>query len=249
VFAIPDSEAPNIVLWTAAAGRLIQAIGNYTDEGSLFRVDTRLRPNGRGGALVQTESAFREYFEKRAEAWEGIAYMKARAVAGDTVRATMFLSELQQLDWRRYGQSGRSRRELAAMRARLEKEQGRRNPLKAGVGGYYDIDFALMYYRLKGAGMFFKSLTTPERIEIIEKMGHLEREDAEFLHEAATFYRALDHALRITTGHAEGRLPAQVTALAGLVRRWDPKCGEGSLQDRLREIQARTRRFYDGVFG
>jgi hypothetical protein len=43
-----------------------------------------------------------------------------------------------------YGQSGRSRRELAAMRARLEKEQGRRNPLKAGPGAYYDIDFTLV---------------------------------------------------------------------------------------------------------
>jgi glutamate-ammonia-ligase adenylyltransferase len=172
--------------------------------------------------------------------------MKARAVAGDTLRATSFLSELQQLDWRRYGQSGRSRRELAVMRARLEKEQGRRDPLKAGPGGYYDIDFAIMYYRLKGAGMFYKSLTTPERIEIVEKMGHLERDDAAFLREAATFYRALDHGLRISTGHAEGRLPARVSSLANLVRRWAPV--QSTLHDHLRDIQHRTRAFYDRVF-
>jgi [glutamine synthetase] adenylyltransferase / [glutamine synthetase]-adenylyl-L-tyrosine phosphorylase len=246
VFVIPDQEAAEISFWTAAAGRLIHTISSYTGEGSLFTVDTRLRPNGREGPLVQTESAFREYFEKHAEAWEGMAYMKARAVAGDTLRATLFLSELQQLDWRRYGQSGRSRRELAVMRSRLEKEQGRRNPLKAGPGGYYDIDFALMYYRLKGAGMFFKSLTTPERIEIIEKMGHLERDDASFLREAATFYRALDHGLRVSTGHAEGRLPARVSGLASLVSRWTPT--GSTLHDHLRDIQQRTRVFYDRVF-
>jgi [glutamine synthetase] adenylyltransferase / [glutamine synthetase]-adenylyl-L-tyrosine phosphorylase len=246
VFVIPDQEAAEISFWTAAAGRIIHAIGSYTGEGSLFTVDTRLRPNGREGPLVQTESAFREYFEKHAEAWEGMAYMKARAVAGDTLRATLFLSELQQLDWRRYGQGGRSRRELAVMRARLEKEQGRRNPLKAGPGGYYDIDFALMYYRLKGAGMFFKSLTTPERIDIIEKMGHLERDDAIFLREAATFYRALDHGLRVSTGHAEGRLPARVSGLANLVRRWAP--ANSTLHDHLRDVQQRTRAFYDRVF-
>ena len=67
------------------------------------------------------------------------------------------------------------------MRLRLEREQGDGNPLKAGRGGYYDADFALMYLRLKGAGLFFKSLNTPERIDIVEKMGHLERPDAEFL--------------------------------------------------------------------
>ena len=134
--------------------------------------------------------------------------MKSRAVAGNVERATEFLHELQDVDWRRYGQSGRSRKELAQMRARLEKEQGARNPLKAGRGGYYDIDFALMYLRLKGAGIFYKVLNTPERIDVIEKMGHLEREDAEFLRDAATFYRAIDHGLRVAAGHAEGSLPA-----------------------------------------
>ena len=109
-------------------------------------------PNGRAGALVQTEAAYKEYFASHAEAWEGISYMKARAVAGNIERATEFLNELQEIDWRRYGQGGRSRRELAQMRARLEREQGARNPLKAGPGGYYDIDFALMYLRLEGAG-------------------------------------------------------------------------------------------------
>jgi glutamate-ammonia-ligase adenylyltransferase len=251
VFAIPDADAGEVTFWTFVAERLIRVIGAYTGDGALFKVDTRLRPNGREGALVQTESAFREYFEKHAEAWEGISYMKARAVAGDIARATEFLSGLQQLDWRRYGQSGRSRHELAGMRARLEREQGRRHPLKAGPGGYYDIDFALMYYRLKGAGMFFKSLTTPERVDIIEKMGHLEREDAEFLREAATFYRAVDHALRISTGHAEGRLPASpadLAALTELVVRWDPASAKGPLDARLQEIQQRTRAFYERVF-
>jgi glutamate-ammonia-ligase adenylyltransferase len=251
VFAIPDSDAEEIVFWTYVAERLIHAIGAYTGEGVLFTVDTRLRPNGREGALVQTEGAFHEYFEKHAEAWEGITYMKARAVAGNTNRATEFLSELQQVDWRRYGQSGRSRKELAGMRGRLEKEQGRRHPLKAGPGGYYDIDFALMYYRLKGAGMFFKSLTTPERVDVLEKMGHLEREDAEFLREAATFYRAVDHGLRVSTGHAEGRLPsspAQLSALSELVVRWDPASANVPLDARLREIQQRTRAFYERVF-
>ena len=64
-----------------------------------------------------------------------------------------------------------------------------------------------MYLRLKGAGMFFKSLNTPERIEVVEKMGHLDRTDAEFLMRATTFFRALDHATRLVSGAAEERLP------------------------------------------
>ena len=54
---------------------------------------------------------------------------------------------------------------------------------------------AQLYLRLKAAGIFYKVLNTPARIDIIEAMGHLERADAEFLRDAATFYRAVDHAL------------------------------------------------------
>ena len=118
------------------------------------------------------------------------------------------------MDWRRYGQGGRSKYDLRQMRLRLQREQGSNAPLKAAQGGYYDADFILMYLRLRGAGMFFKSLNTPERIDVVEKMGHLEHADAEFLLEATTHFRALDHALRLVTGHAEGKMPASDRATA-----------------------------------
>jgi glutamate-ammonia-ligase adenylyltransferase len=253
VFVIPDADAGEHTFWTGVAERMIQTVSSYTGEGVMFTVDTRLRPDGREGDLVQCEAAYKSYFASHAEAWEGITYMKSRAVAGNVERATEFLQELQDVDWRRYGQSMRSRKELAEMRARLEREQGPRNPLKAGTGGYYDIDFAMMYLRLKGAGIFYRVLNTPERIDVIEKMGHLDREDADFLREAATFYRAVDHGQRVSTGHAEGSLPtspAQFDVLTGLVKRWTPPhLHEQRLDVTLREIRHRTREFFNRLFG
>jgi [glutamine synthetase] adenylyltransferase / [glutamine synthetase]-adenylyl-L-tyrosine phosphorylase len=178
--------------------------------------------------------------------------MKARGVAGDTDRATEFLTELQKVDWRRYGQSGRSKQDLRQMRMRLQKEQGLDTPLKAGYGGYYDADFILMYLRLKGAGMFFKSLNTPERIDIVEKMGHLEREDAEFLLQATTSFRAVDHAVRVVTGRAEEKLPASATEremIAELMRRWtNERPTEATLEASLYALQTRMRAVFDRIF-
>jgi [glutamine synthetase] adenylyltransferase / [glutamine synthetase]-adenylyl-L-tyrosine phosphorylase len=252
-FVIPDNDAAEQVYWTGVAERIIQTLSSYTGEGVMFAIDTRLKPNGRAGDLVQTEGAYKAYFAEKAEAWEGIAYMKARALAGNLDRATLFLHELQDVDWRRYGQSMRSRHELGEMRARLEREQSARNPLKAGVGGYYDIDFALMYLRLRGAGIFYKVLNTPERIEVIEKMGHLTPEDASFLRDASTFYRALDHGQRLSTGHSEGSLPtsqAQFEVLTDLVKRWTPdRLHEQPLDITLGEIRRRTREFFERLFG
>ncbi|MFN0169777.1 MAG: glutamine-synthetase adenylyltransferase [Bryobacteraceae bacterium] len=253
VFVIPDEDASEHRFWTAVAESLIDIISAYTGEGVIFSVDTRLRPYGREGSLVQTVSKYKEYFSNHAEAWEGIAYMKARGVAGNIEHATRFLNEIQEADWRRWGQGGRSRQSLVEMRSRLEREQGQRNPLKAGRGGYYDIDFVLMFLRLKGAGIFFKVLNTPERIDVIEKMGHLDREDAEFLGDAATFYRALDHAMRVASGHTEGRLPVsqgQLEVLVELVRRWTPERLHGlPLNEQLYQIQTRTSEFFHRVFG
>lgn len=253
VFVLPDADLPELPFWTRVAETIINRITAYTGEGVIFAVDTRLRPNGREGALVQSEENYHEYFAKRAEAWEGITYMKSRAVAGDIEGGTTFLNELQKVDWRRYGQSGRSRKDLLQMRRRLEKELSAGNPLKAGRGSYYDIDFALMYLRLRGAGIFFKVLNTPARIDVVEQMGHLERADADFLRDASTFYRAVDHGIRVSTGQAAGDLPrseSQLEVLNELVGRWIPDyLHDQPLAMELAQVQERTREFFDRLFG
>ena len=102
-----------------------------------------------------------------------------------------------------------------------------------------------MYLRLQGAGIFYKVLNTPERIDVIEKMGHLDREDADFLREAATFYRAIDHGQRVASGHAEGSLPtsqAQFEMLAELVRRWTPEHLHEQRLDRDAAARSASRR-------
>jgi glutamate-ammonia-ligase adenylyltransferase len=247
VFVLADSDAAELHFWTRAAERFVDLITAYTGEGVLFAVDARLRPNGGDGPLVLTESSFQDYFERTAEAWEGITYMKSRAVAGDAARAELFLHQLQELDWKRYGQGGRSRTDLRQMRLRIEKEQGAAHPFKAGRGGYYDIDFILMYLRLKSAGVFFKVLNTPARIEVLENLGQLNRADAKFLYEAAAFYRALDHGIRVLTGHAETKLPsseAHMEALGALLRRWT-----AIPLTAVHDIRSRTRTAFERIFG
>jgi [glutamine synthetase] adenylyltransferase / [glutamine synthetase]-adenylyl-L-tyrosine phosphorylase len=247
VFVLADSDSDELQFWTRVAERLVDMVAAYTGGGVLFTVDTRLRPNGGDGPLVHTEGAVTDYFARTAEAWEGITYMKSRAVAGDPARAEAFLHQLQEVDWRRYGQSGRSRSDLRQMRLRLEKEQGPLHPLKAGHGGYYDIDFLLMYLRLKSAGVFFRVLNTPARIEVLESMGDIDRIEAQFLLDAATFYRALDHGLRVHSGHAGAKLPkaeAQRDTLAVLVRRWSP-----IPLSELGEIQHKVSAAFDRLFG
>jgi len=88
---------------------------------------------------------------------------------------------------------------------------------------------------------------------VIEQMGHVDREDVEMLISAATFYRAVDHGIRVSTGQADGRLPAnpaQVAILTELVGRWTPPgLLDGPLESVAKRIRRDTRAFFVRIFG
>ena len=179
VFVLPDEGALHLKWWRRAVETLVDIMSSYTRDGALFTIDSRLRPMGRDGPLIQTESRFKQYFSEQSEAWEAITYMKARTIAGDLAQGTKFLTELQDVDWRRYGVSDDPASELVVMRKKIEDAHGTAQPIKAGPGGYYDVDFILMYLRLRNAGLFFPSLNTPERIEVLRTTKALNQEQAE----------------------------------------------------------------------
>ncbi len=62
---------------------LVNALSSFTRDGHLYRVDLRLRPDGKNGPLASPARAFVDYLGARAEVWEWLAHVKLRAVAGD----------------------------------------------------------------------------------------------------------------------------------------------------------------------
>ena len=252
VFVITDEGVAEMTWWHEAAERLIDIISSYTQQGVLFTIDSRLRPMGRDGELIQTESRYKKYFAGQAEPWEAITYMKARTIAGDVGRGTSFLSDLQNVGWKRFGASRDTARKLMEMRKRLERAQGPSHPIKAGPGGYYDIDFILMSLRLKDAGLFFSSLNTTQRIEMIRAMGGLTAAQVDSLLQAAVIYRSLDHAIRLAAGPSSHKLPtsaSQLEIVAELLGRWSPlKAAPGQLAAGVDELRQSTRQLYQEIF-
>lgn len=226
VFVIPDSESGRSGFWTQIANRIIGIVSSYTADGQMFAIDPRLRPLGRDGELVQTESQYLAYFAGKAESWEALTYMKARTVAGDREKGTQFLARLQEVLWQGFAHREELASRLVGMRRRLEAEKGSAKPLKSGPGGYYDIDFILLYWRLLHAESFYESLNTPQRIEIIRTTHPEYRHSLDALLRAACIFRTLDHGGRISKGASSQDLPPtewQRKQLAELVARWLPE--------------------------
>ena len=135
-----------------------------------------------------------------------------------------------------------------------EREQGVRNPLKAGTGGYYDIDFVLMYLRLRDAGSFYKALNTPKRIEVIVRCGRSRAPPMRlFSAMPPQCFVRLITACASPRGTPKAGLPtnpAQIAVLTELVHRWVPPAlaaGDRGVRDRS-ESAARRAAFSSRIF-
>ena len=246
-----DPEAKHF--WTRVAERMIEILSAYTGEGTILAVDTRLRPRGREGELVEAEAGFAEYFASAAQPWEAVTYMKSRVVAGDVAEGTVLLTRIQNTIGERFGQGPEAAQKLAEMRKKLEAIATPHNRLKTAPGGYYDIDFILTYLRLQAAQVFFPSLNTLDRLRVVEWMSQLRPDQVQTLREGAMFLRGLEHALRVSTGRSDSELPLadpQAEALAGLAERWLPQALRGRpLAESLETVTSRVRDVFREIFG
>ena len=119
-------------------------------EGYVFRVDLRLRPDPSATpAAISTEAAL-SYYESLGRTWERVAYIRARACAGDTRAANEFLSELKPFVWRRsldYYAIDEVRELKAGLRTKtVGGETGL--DVKIGRGGIRDIEFFVQAHQL-----------------------------------------------------------------------------------------------------
>jgi glutamate-ammonia-ligase adenylyltransferase len=133
--------------------RLLHVLTAPTYNGTLYEIDTRLRPSGNSGTMVSSLPAFTEYQEKQAWTWEHQALVRARPVAGDPALAARFEATRRALLGRK-----RDRCELAeavqTMRRRMRDQLGKDEEaydLKRGSGGIVDIEFVVQYLVLAHA--------------------------------------------------------------------------------------------------
>ena len=79
-----DGEEPldNTMFFGRLARRITHILTMPTPTGSLYEVDTRLRPSGKSGLLVTSLIALDSYQQQEAWTWEHQALLRARAVAG-----------------------------------------------------------------------------------------------------------------------------------------------------------------------
>lgn len=231
------------------AEKLMHALAAYTKEGTIFAVDTRLRPRGGEGELVITSAELEKYLADEAQPWEALTYSKLRFVAG-VKRVAEDLLPLVQRQITGMASKPDFARAAVEMRAKQEKSNRFARSFKLARGGFYDIDFLASYLMLKTVEI------TPEstwvRLQKLGTAGVLERGTVEELCEAAVLYRTVDHAVRLVTGRARPELPAAEHARHAtemLVRKILQRANYEDLQQELEKTAQRVRAIFEQVLG
>jgi glutamate-ammonia-ligase adenylyltransferase len=252
---VAGSEATReeLATWTHLAEKTIEVLSSYTRDGTLFPVDTRLRPRGQEGELVVTLEELLSYVRNEAQAWELLTYLKAHPLAGNPEFARTAVERLYAAIYDRARNYEHFESALQQMRRRLER--GKVVPgtnTKTAPGGYYDIDFAVSCVRLRHGVKAPPGANMAQQIGALRKAAALSGEMATTLTEGAGFLRSVDHVQRLVTGKAPDGLPesgAHAEAVESVARQWKLLAEGDSLGERLRTTQHELRRVYGLLLG
>ncbi|NTW58047.1 MAG: bifunctional [glutamate--ammonia ligase]-adenylyl-L-tyrosine phosphorylase/[glutamate--ammonia-ligase] adenylyltransferase [Nitrospirae bacterium] len=228
------------------AERTISYLTTMTREGFAYRVDTRLRPTGSKGPLVQSIEAVRSHFASSAETWECQSLVNARFVAGDSMIGRGFREALRGLIYKD-GDPKTLAADVRSMRKRMQNERGKEDALqyniKQGTGGLVDIEFLAQYLQLRHGKKhaWVRVPGTINALRALRKEGLLSLDDHRLLCDAYLFLRRLESRLRIVANQSTSFLSRDPDKLRVLAKRMGYADDDGSAGRTLLAEYERTR--------
>ena len=213
----------NHQFFTRLAEGMIAESARLTPGGNLFRIDPRLRPEGKTGPLVRSIDSYENYYAQWGQAWERMMLIKARPVAGDPALGDEFVKMVQSFRYPR-SLSKRTLREVAAIKKRFEgevsKQGGMERNVKEGRGGIREIEYIVQTLQILRAG-HSPSLRGASTVPVLRKLAEyplLPAADAKQLEEAWIFLRDAWHRLQMEAGHPTYTIPTERRARERLAR-------------------------------
>jgi glutamate-ammonia-ligase adenylyltransferase len=224
----PDGVT-NAEFYGWAVETFVTTLSSMTRDGSLYRVDLRLRPYGKNGLIVLPGDGFLSYFRETAEVWEMLAFVKLRAVGGDIELGEGVEFETRHVIHERAMSIDPEilRDETRRVRHALEKQRARSRrgsdvDIKYGSGGMLDIYFAMRFLQLRdNIPDDANDRSTKYVLELLRESVSLSSDDHRMLAEGYAFLSELDHNLRLTVGRTT-RIPfanqSVMSTIAGRMR-------------------------------
>src|SRR5208337_3999463 len=206
------------------AEKMSSAIGEKTEDGFVFRVDLRLRPEGQRGPLAQSLNGYEIYYESWGQTWERSALVKARHVAGDEKTGRDFMARITPFVYRKYLDYG-AIAEIRDIKQKINRDVERKGKtyrdVKLGYGGIREIEFVIQALQLiyGGRDRSLREKTTLEALHALSQKGLITYQEHERLSKAYVFLRTIEHRIQILDDLQTQIMPSDAWGLRTLARR------------------------------
>ena len=228
--------------WGRVARRLTASLDDPTEDGAVWRVDLRLRPEGSRGAIVNSVAAAERYYEGWGRPWERAALLRARPIAGDLELGQALLAELAPFVWRRRLDPGIAV-ELGRLlaRGRDELTDTPEDDLKLGPGGIREAEFFVQALQLVWGGQE-PSVRVPSMLAALVRLrarGLVTDREMREIVEAYLLLRRVEHRVQWATGVQTHTLPDD-PAVRGRIARSLGMLDAAALDEALASARARV---------
>ncbi len=208
------------------ARRAVGLLADPTADGYVARVDLRLRPASEVTPISISIAAAEHYYQSEALTWERVAFIRARAAAGDVGLGQDFLTSIRPFVWRR-SLDWTAVRDIQAVSLRIRdhfeagQAIGPGYDLKRGRGGIREIEFFAQIHQLIWGGRSpeLRAPATLDGLAALAHGGRIDAAEAAQLADSYRFLRTLEHRLQMRRDaqtHSVPRLAADRAAIAAL---------------------------------
>jgi [glutamine synthetase] adenylyltransferase / [glutamine synthetase]-adenylyl-L-tyrosine phosphorylase len=206
----PGAEQTLHEHFARVAQRLTSVLDDTTEDGIVWRVDLRLRPEGSRGPLVNALAAAERYYETWGRTWERAALVRARPIAGDLAFGSRLLDALGPFVWRRAVDPQIADEMMSlVVRARAEMNHEPSRDLKLGPGGIREAEFFVQSLQLIWGGRReeLRSTNTLEALRRLRSRGLVTEKESREVGDAYLALRRLEHRIQFATGIQTHSLP------------------------------------------
>ncbi len=187
------------------AESVTRLVGQQTGEGAAYRVDLRLRPFGRDGALASSLYEATRYYRTTAQQWELQALIRARAACGSAKLFARFAAATRRKVFRA---DISVKQALANVRLAKQKidhhieRSAKGFNVKLGRGGIREIEFIAQALQLAhgGSDRWLRSSHTLIVLGRLADRRLLSEQERAALSDAYMFLRTLEHRVQMEHG-------------------------------------------------
>lgn len=219
-----------------------------SEAGSLYRIDLRLRPDGKSSAVCRSLQEYLDYYESRGSDWERQMLIKAGFLGGSenlylqftkyinrfVYPAVHFVSPLEQ---------------ISKLRKIIECDVEAEN-IKLIPGGIRDIEFVVQALQLLNGGKddSIKTSNTLSALEKLNRVKLLTNNESKILQNSYILYRRIEHFLQLMNNTQTHTIPDS----GDIAEKLSLYLGFKNLKEfkeKIKENRKKVRAIYNSIIG